>query len=424
MIIGFVLSVISARYLGPNDYGIVTYVESYVAFATSLCSLGINSIIIKKIVIFKNRENELFGTAIILRLIASALSSISIVMILAVVSNFSSLYVTVAILEVIKLVFQAIEVLKFWYLYKLESKKTSIIYTIAYVLTALYKLFLLATGKDIVWFAFSLSLDYIIISILLFIIFKKDTKFKLSFSRKIAFDLLKDGWHFIVSGLMIAIYSQTDKIMLKHFFDETYVSYYSVALTITSVVSFVLIAIIDSASSIIIDLSKDEQNRYKCERKIKQLYCFVFWFSISWSLVVFILSDYIIKLLYGPSYLESVLTLRILIWELAFSYLGTARNVWILINNKEKYVKHLALSGALINVILNFLLIPIMNSAGAALATLLSELIINVVFQFVISPLRGNGFLVIKSIFFINVINKDEAKAVLQKIKRFLKHNN
>ena len=420
MIIGFIIGIISARFLGPSNYGVITYVESYISLFTSFCSLGFNSIIIKKILMFEGKEDELFGTAIVLRLISGLFSSISIVMLLAIINDFSSLYIIVAILEAITLIFQAFEIIKYWYLYKLESKKTSILYTIAYVITALYKLFLLISGKSIIWFAFSLSIDSILIAIFLVVIFKKDKRFKFKFSFDIAKNILNDGWHYIISGLMIAIYSQTDKIMLKHFFNEVYVSYYSVSLTITSVISFVLIAVIDSASSVIIALSKKSNSPIACERRIKQLYCFVFWFSILWSSLICVFSDYIISILYGVDYLPCAPTLKILVWEIAFSYIGSARNSWILINNKEKIVKHLAIIGAGINIVLNLMFIPIMNSAGAAVATLISEFIVSIVLQFLIPDLRRNGVLVIEGILFIDVINKNELEKIAQKFRNFL----
>ena len=47
MAINFVVGLLSARYLGPSNHGLINYAAAYTTFFSSLCTLGINSIIIK-----------------------------------------------------------------------------------------------------------------------------------------------------------------------------------------------------------------------------------------------------------------------------------------------------------------------------------------------------------------------------------------
>ena len=47
MVLSFVVSIFTARYLGPSNYGIINYAGAYVTFFTSFCTLGLNSVIIK-----------------------------------------------------------------------------------------------------------------------------------------------------------------------------------------------------------------------------------------------------------------------------------------------------------------------------------------------------------------------------------------
>ena len=41
MVLSFLISIFTARYLGPSNFGIINYAGAYVAFFTSLCTLGI-----------------------------------------------------------------------------------------------------------------------------------------------------------------------------------------------------------------------------------------------------------------------------------------------------------------------------------------------------------------------------------------------
>ena len=58
MVLSFFVSILTARYLGPSNYGIISYVNAYVAFFTSLCTLGINSVIIKDFVEKPQEQGE------------------------------------------------------------------------------------------------------------------------------------------------------------------------------------------------------------------------------------------------------------------------------------------------------------------------------------------------------------------------------
>ena len=79
----------------------------------------------------------------------------------------------------------------------------------------LYKIILLITNKSVNWFAISNSVEYFVVAILLLYLYKKKGGQKLTFSKEYAKELLKKSYHFIISGLMVAVYNSTDKFMLK-----------------------------------------------------------------------------------------------------------------------------------------------------------------------------------------------------------------
>ena len=74
------------------------------------------------------------------------------------------------------------------------------------------------------------------------------------------------------------------------------------------------------------------------------------------------------------------------------------RNIWILAENKQKYLWIINLSGALANVALNAVLIPSMGSDGAAWASLVTQMFTNVVTGFLIRPIRRNNRLMFQSL--------------------------
>ena len=133
------------------------------------------------------------------------------------------------------------------------------------------------------------------------------------------------------------------------------------------------------------------------ERHTITMYSIVIYLSLVYSVFVSIFSPMIIRILYGSQYLSAVPVLRIIVWYCTSSYLGGARDVWILAEEKQKYLITLNCVGAFANVVLNYTMIPMWSAEGAAVASLLTQIIVNVVFVSLYKPTRRNGILMLKA---------------------------
>lgn len=370
--ISVVLSVLTTRYLGPSNFGVISYCAAYVSFFTSVCTLGLEGIIIKELVNHRDREGEIVGTGIVMRLAASVLSIIAILLILLVVDPGNPLILKVAFLQSLVLIFKAFELIDYWFQSYLRSKYVAIIKSISYVLVAAYKIYILATGKSVEWFAFSTTLDFLLIAVMIVILYYRNGGTKLVFSMQTAKNLLRQSYHFILSGLVITVYTQMDKVMIGKMLDNTQVGLYSVALAICNYWILIPMAIINSARPTIME-EKKNGNEALYEKRIRQLYAVLIWMGIAVSLVVSVLSHFILTLLYKEAYADAAPALSIAIWYTTFSTLGSARSIWIICEDKNTYVKRFMLWGALLNLILNALFIPLWGINGAAIATLVTQ---------------------------------------------------
>lgn len=403
MAMSFVVSLWSARYLGPSNYGLLSYVSAYVAFFTSLCTLGItSSVLVSELTKHPDDEGVTLGTTIVLRLISSLLSVIMIVSIVFVVDDGDPLLIWIAIFSSVGMLFQAFDIIEYWFLKRYLSKITTLASLIGYAITSLYKIVLLVGGKSVIYFAIATSIDYIAIAVVLFIAYRKNKGPKLHFSRQRGKEILSISYHFILSGMMVAIYGQTDKIMLKLLLSETEVGYYSTASSISTMWCFILSAIITSLSPSITRL-KEEGNEIDYRRKNRQLYGLIFYISIAASSLITILASLIIKILYGEAYAGSVAPLRVIVWYVAFSYLGVARDIWLVCENKQRYSKYMYVIAAIANVGMNFLLIPLWGATGAATATLITQILTSIVIPLLWKDTRENVRLIGEAIVCIDI---------------------
>lgn len=389
MVLSFLVSIFTARYLGPNNFGIINYVGAYVAFFTSLCTLGINSVIIKDFVDNPSEQGTAIGTAIVLRAVSSLLSSLMIVGIVSIVDKGEPVIVAVSALCSIALVFQIFDTINYWFQSKYQSKVTAIAGFVAYIATSVYKIILLFLRKSVAWFAFATSVDYITVAIFLFAAYKRNNGPNLCFSWSKAKQLLGKSYHYILSGMMVAIYMQTDKLMLKQMLNETSVGYYSLATTLSGMWVFVLSAIIDSIYPTILSLYK-KGDTIAFEQKNRQLYAIVIYISVFVAAMFVFLGKFAIRLLYGTEYEPAVAPLQIVTWYTIFSYLGVARNAWIVCTNNQKYLKYMYFSAAVLNVIMNLCFIPLWGASGAAFASLLTQILTSIVLPCFIRQMRPN----------------------------------
>ena len=355
MIVSLIVNMIVARYLSVEDYGIINYGLSFINFFIGVCTLGLNSITIKYLVSEKEEQGKILGTCIVMRLISSILSVVMIILIVLVLKDDKTI-IMATMLQSISL----------------------IVSFIAYLFFAIYKIVLVLLKKEIYWFAFSNCISYIVIAILLMILYKKQGGQKLSFSWSKGKEMLSHSYHFILSGLMVALYAQTDKIMIGSMIkDISAVGLYSVSTTIINLWSFLPTAIINSFNPILVEKKKVSTEEYIT--KLKQLYSIIFWIGIAYTIFILIFGKLIIIILYGQKYLGGLSALKIAIFGVTFSFIGVVREFWLVCENKENYAKWFAIIGVVTNIILNLILIPMIGITGAAIATAFTQIITGLV---------------------------------------------
>ena len=171
-----------------------------------------------------------------------------------------------------------------------------------------------------------------------------------------------------------------DKIMIQKFLDDAQTGYYSIATTIFGYWVLVTTAITNASRPSIMSKKGRDEELYM--RRLKQLYAILFWTSVAAAVFFSDFGQYLIPLVYGAKYIPSVPAVIITMWYAPFSVLGTARGIWIICEDKNKYVKYYVIMGAIANLILNAALIPVIGIEGAALATFITQ-----VFTCLIAPL-------------------------------------
>lgn len=389
VLLTLVTTSLTLRYLGAGGSGMIDYGASYVTIFTILCKLGLDSILVNEIVKGEQAPGTLVGTTIGLRLL-SALASVGVIAaVVALLKPGDTAILLIAVIQSLSLLLVAFDTIDFWFQSQLQSRYTALAKAIAFFAVCAFRLALIAVSADVYWFAFAGVVDALIIGVLLLVFYRRTATDRLRFSWKAARYLLPLSAPFILSAVLITVYTQMDTIMLGSLAagdTDVAVGIYNAAAKVCNMWVFVPLAIIDSARPMILSQKGKDEAAY--QMRYRRLYAAVMWLGIAAAVGISLLSPWIIRIIAGEAFSASVPVLVVLIWARLFSVMGTTRGIWMVSERLGRYVVIFAAVGAAVNFALNVLLIPQMGVMGAAVATLITEALVSVVLPLCFSKTR------------------------------------
>jgi len=407
MIIGVFVTAFVARYFGPESYGQFNYALSFVTLFTALSTLGLETLTVKAIVDKEHDEGTILCTSLVLRVIGGViLTIIAVTLIRLIEPNESNTHILVTILS-LTMVFKALEVIEYWIQAHQRAKISSVVRIVAYVIIAGFKIGMVLLGGNLIHFALIHMLNVIIVGIGLIIAYfrNREEKFKWKVDISYAKSILSQSWYLILSGLMVTLYMQIDKVMLGSLMpSKVEVGVYSAAASIASMWYFVPMAIITSFKPVI--MSKKKINEESYLKSVQLLYTIIAWLGICFGIFVLIFSNPIVKILYGAEYQKASSILSVSIWAGTFAMLGSARGVWTVTEGLQRYNMFYVGAGAIINIILNYLLIPTAGGYGAAVATLMSQVTVAIIAPLFIKQTRISAIMMLKAFKLEGLIKK------------------
>lgn len=369
--VSFFVGILLARYLGPERFGLLSYALSFVALFATITTLGLDEIVVRKLVEGNVPKEELLGTSFLLRLFAALLSIVSIYVFSRIISPDAYTRALILIVAAGTL-FQPLNVIDFYFQAQVLGRFTSIAQFLSLFLSSALRVILILSGASLSAFAWAVLIETGLLSISLLIIYKKrgyrirDWRFR----KNIALDLLGKSWPLLISGMAIMIYMRIDQLMIKEMLDDEALGNYAVAVKLVETFYFIPLAICSSLFPAILSAKASGAKTY--QDRLQSLYDLMASISIIIALPTALLSDYVIAVLLGDQYHMAANVVRIYIWAGIFVFLGVASGKWLLAENLQQYSLSRTVIGALINIGLNLILIPRIGIYGAALATLLS----------------------------------------------------
>ncbi|PSO52330.1 MAG: flippase [Cyanobacteria bacterium QS_7_48_42] len=386
------------RYLGPQAYGKLSYAASFVGLFEAITKLGLDGIVVRNVVQDENSTQEILGTAFGLRL----MSSLGIFALIVGTSWSVAEEPQVRWMMVIiatGLVLQSTQVIGLWFQSEVLSGPIARVRIIAFFATAGAKLLFIALGLPLIFFAWAMLLEILLKAVGMMGMYfhhgQSMAHWKMKWGK--ARGLLKDSWPLILSGVMVTIYMKIDQVMLGNLASNEAVGNYAAAVRLTEVWYFIPTAICSSVFPAIMRAKQRSEEEYY--QRWQQLYDIMAWVSIVIAVGMTFLAGTLITTLLGAQYAEAATILALYIWATPFVFLGVARGKWFVAENLTKFSFITTSLGAVVNVVLNLVLIPSYQGMGAALATVISQAVSAYIIFLVYPPFWRIGWMLIKALF-------------------------
>lgn len=370
---GFFVTILIARYLGPERYGILAYALSMTTLFASAGHMGLGGLVVREIVQDSDSRPEILGTSFWLKFLGYLLGIFILLIYMLITEDRSGPVFWVLLIVASSLFFKPFDVIDFWFQANLQAKYTALARSASLLVTAGVNVLLVFIGGEIFLFAFANLLQSILTACFLIIIFRITADIAISnwrVSLTKAKELLRQGWVIFFGAIFATIYLKIDQIMLKWFLGSEAVGIYSVASSLSEVWYFIPTAIVASFFPQLLKLKHTDPNIF--DQRFQQIFDLLFVIAL---LIAFSMSFFaapLIGVFFGQKYLASAPILSIHLWAALFIFMRAAFSKWILIENVLVFSLITQGFGALTNVGLNLLLIPKIGGCGAAIATLLS----------------------------------------------------
>ena len=227
---------------------------------------------------------------------------------------------------------------------------------------------------DLFWFVFVLFISYMVKSVVSYLSVKDYFDFSFTLNWKFLLDLLKKGYPFMFIGIFAIIYVRMDTVMLSFLKNDEVVGWYNAGYKLINVFNM-FPALLLTFGFPLFSQYFAEDNKKALKNLFKKLIQISLIVIIPIAIIVFIFGQRIINLIYGINTIEAANAFNILIVADIFIYLTMIMGRLISAADKQKLFMKIAGVGAIINIVLNFILIPEYSLNGAGVATLITYVI-------------------------------------------------
>ena len=372
MAVGLFVNVWIARYLGPENFGLLSYALAFAFLFLPLVTLGLDEIVIRNVVRDPACRDETLGTAFTLKLIGGVVAFVAATaaaMLLRPADTLSHWLVGIIAAGTL---FHSLNIIDIWFNSQVQTKYAVLARNIAFAICTVIKIVLVLAKAPLTAFAVVITIETAIAAAGLVIAYRvREGSFrKWHATIATAKNLLKDSLPLVLSFVSIGIYQRIDQVMLQEMSGSSEVGIYAAAVRLSEVWIFIPNAIYWSVYPSIVK-AKQVSDELFYER-LQKFYNLVALLSYAIAIPMTLCSQWLVDTLFGEAYTRAGLMVVWLIWAHLFTSLEIARSAFLASMNWYKIYFISAVAGCILNIVLCYFLIPRYGGMGAVVASIIA----------------------------------------------------
>lgn len=395
---GIVLTIIAARFYGPQTLGDLAFAMGFVGLFLPLVTFGLQPIIVREVTKRNYSDSEIIAASLFITLTLSGLSILFMGSLITVVTDRPGVHILAMILG-FRVFLSTSNILSSWHQAHLKSRLFAKVRIVGMLFGWILYALCVAFDLSIYLLAWGVTMETLVVIVMAVAVsFGKSTELRIRKpGRSLVQQLLKYAAPIAVSTVAITIYHRSDQVMLGIMSSPTETGLYAAASRVYGAMILIPAALAASAFPRLIkglsaQMARTPQSRFQW------YFDSVVGCGLFFSVACFITAPFAIVLLYGNDFEGSISVLKIHALATIFASIGTAQSRYILAVSMQKFTMIATLIGALVNVVLNLSLIPRYGADGAAIATLVSQVLTGYLICSVHPDLRGMFFVSTKAI--------------------------
>lgn len=375
-----IISVVVARYLKPEQFGMLNYAAAYITLFPLLTEFGISSILIRELSKKKTDKNALLGTSIFIRFVLSIITIVAIYISLIIFKEdrVMSGYI---LINSVNFVFLSVGLtIGNYFTAQLQNEQNVKAEVFRIAVMAVIKIICVVMKAPLFVFIILAGLDgavILIYAVPLFIKFYGSFK-KLKIQKIYIKTLMYSSFPLLLEGITGILYQKLDVVLTGKLISTEAVAYYAIALKFVDFAVFIPAVLVQTFEPMLIrkleeaDYDVNNENYLAFRNKIGDITTYS---GILITVFLIIIAKPVITILYGTDYSASIPLLQILAIKGIFCGIAYPVSIIIVAEGRQKYAFLTNIVGAAAYLLLSITLIPLYGLTGVALSTIFAFIV-------------------------------------------------
>lgn len=365
--------ILITRYLGVSGYGEFSLVFAYLTFFIAFTDFGLQTTIVNLLSKKSFHQAQIFGTYLTLKalLILGAILTSLIMLYFLPYSGFVKIAIAFSSVGI------GIGAMggfgNTFFQYNLRLDFIAFLDVINRLITVALIALFIYLKLNFFFILSSVMISNLLSILLMFLLLRKITPFKLGLDKKMAVTLLKTSLPIGIAAYLSTSYFKLDVVLLSLFKNSEEVGIYSLAYKIFENILLIWTFYMASFYPFITKFYHSK-NLLKYKNLIKNTIALALVFSIGAIFLGFILAPSLVSLFGGEQFSQAIAPLRILLFAIIFACFNAVFFIYLYIKNKTNLIIIALALAFVFNFALNLLIIPRFGYIGASLSTVATEI--------------------------------------------------